>query len=43
MPPDDEFVIAGTYMGDVKMYNRKTGLEESTYGCHDSHVTNLQV
>jgi hypothetical protein len=43
MPPDDTFVLAGTYLGDVKMFNRKTGAEESSYNCHDSQVTNLQV
>ena len=43
MPPDDTFVLAGTYLGDVKMFNMKSGTEESTYNCHDSQVTNLQV
>ena len=43
MPPDDTFVLAGTYLGDVKMFNMKTGAEESSYNCHDSQVTNLQV
>ena len=25
------------------MFNMKTGAEESSYNCHDSQVTNLQV
>ena len=43
MPPDDTFVLAGTFLGDVKMFNLKTGLEESSYNCHDSQVTHLEV
>ena len=43
MPPDDTFVLAGTYLGDVKMFNLKTGTEESSYNCHDSQVTHLEV
>ena len=43
MPPDDTFVLAGTYLGDVKMFNLKTGTEESSYNCHGSQVTNLEV
>ena len=29
MPPDDTFVLAGTYLGDVKMFNLKTGKKNS--------------
>ena len=43
MPPDDTYILAGTYLGDVKMFNLKTGAEESSYSCHDSQVTHLQV
>ena len=43
MPPDDTFVLAGTYLGDVKMFNLKTGTEESSYNCHESEVRHLEV
>merc|ERR1719422_2956212 len=34
---DDQFLYAGTVMGDVKMYNVQSN-EETTYQCHDSAV-----
>ena len=43
MPPDNTFLLAGTYLGEVKMFNLKNGSEESTYHCHDSQVINVQV
>lgn len=41
--PDDSYLLAGTYEGEVKMLNLHTGAEESTYNCHDSTVYHLQV
>ena len=40
---DDQFLLAGTYLGDVKMFNIASGVLEATYSCHESHVNNLQV
>ncbi len=40
--PDDSFVFAGTYQGDVKMFNAVTGVEEGSYACHESTVYHLQ-
>jgi HIV-1 Vpr-binding protein len=41
--PDDGFLMAGTYLGDVKMFNLATGDLESTYHCHESNVYHIQV
>eukprot|EP00092_Neocalanus_flemingeri_P098180 GFUD01125193.1.p1 GENE.GFUD01125193.1~~GFUD01125193.1.p1 ORF type:complete len:1498 (-),score=483.98 GFUD01125193.1:148-4641(-) len=38
---DSQFLFAGTYMGDVKMYNLQSS-EETTYQCHDSYVYHVQ-
>jgi len=38
---DRQFLFAGTYMGDVKMYNLQSS-EETTYQCHDSYVYHVQ-
>lgn len=38
---DGEHLFAGTYMGDVKMFNLKDS-EEETYQCHDSYVYHIQ-
>ena len=38
---DNQFLFAGTYMGDVKMYNLQSS-EETTYQCHDSYVYHVQ-
>lgn len=40
--PDDSFLLAGTYTGDLKMFNLFTGAEESTYTCHESSIYHLQ-
>ncbi len=38
-----QFILCGTYMGDVKMFNVHTGALESTYSCHDSQVTHIEM
>jgi len=38
---DGQFLFAGTYMGDVKMYNLQSS-EETTYQCHDSYIYHVQ-
>jgi len=39
---DDQFLLAGTYMGDVKFFNLNSGGEEATHQCHDSYVYHIQ-
>jgi len=34
-------LFAGTYLGDVKVFNMNTG-EETSYSCHDSYVYHVQ-
>ncbi|KDR23940.1 protein mahjong [Zootermopsis nevadensis] len=41
--PCDQFLMMGTYQGEVKMFNLHTGSEEATYQCHDSYVYHLQA
>ena len=38
---DQKFLYAGTYMGDVKMFNLQTS-EETTFQCHESPVYHIQ-
>jgi len=38
---DQKYLYAGTYMGDVKMFNLQTS-EETTFQCHDSYVYHVQ-
>ena len=40
--PDDSFILAGTYQGDVKLFNINSGAEEAAYACHESAVFHLQ-
>ncbi len=40
--PDSSYLLAGTYSGEVKMYNMSTLQEESTYVCHESTLYHLQ-
>ena len=40
--PDDSYLLAGTATGEMKMFNVATGVEESTYTCHDSPVYHMQ-
>ena len=40
--PDDSFILAGTYQGDVKLFNINSGAEEAAYACHESAVYHLQ-
>ena len=40
--PDNDYLLAGTYMGDVKMFDINTMQEVSTYSCHDSQVNHIQ-
>ncbi|PNF26674.1 DDB1- and CUL4-associated factor 1 [Cryptotermes secundus] len=41
--PCDQFLMMGTYQGEVKMFNLHTGSEEATYQCHESYVYHLQA
>lgn len=38
----DKFVIAGTYGGEVKVFNINTGVDDVTYSCHESYISNLE-
>ncbi|OAD58169.1 DDB1- and CUL4-associated factor-like 1 [Eufriesea mexicana] len=40
--PCQQYLMIGTYAGDVKMYNIQTGLEEATYSCHESYVYHME-
>ncbi|PSN42103.1 DDB1- and CUL4-associated factor 1 [Blattella germanica] len=41
--PCDQYLMIGTYQGEVKMFNLHTGSEEATYQCHDSYVFHMQA
>ncbi|XP_034192618.1 lisH and WD40 domain-containing protein mahjong isoform X1 [Osmia lignaria lignaria] len=40
--PCQQYLMLGTYAGDVKMFNAHTGLEEATYPCHESYVYHME-
>ncbi|CAG0915066.1 unnamed protein product, partial [Notodromas monacha] len=40
--PDDQFIMAGDDLGNLRLFNIITGAEEGTYSCHDAPLTNLQ-
>ena len=40
--PNDDFVLCGTYNGEVQMFNKATGQEESSYPCHESSIFHIQ-
>ncbi|XP_015592149.1 protein mahjong [Cephus cinctus] len=40
--PCQQFLMLGTYAGDVKMFNAHTGTEEATYQCHESYVYHME-
>ena len=40
--PDDQFLLAGTYMGNVIMFNMNSGSQEAVYTCHESQVHHIQ-
>ena len=40
--PDNDYLLAGTYMGEVKMFDINSMQEVSTYSCHDSQVNHIQ-
>ncbi|XP_015439812.1 PREDICTED: protein mahjong [Dufourea novaeangliae] len=40
--PSQDYLMLGTYAGDVKMVNAHTGLEEATYPCHESYVYHME-
>ncbi len=42
MMPDDSYVLAGTYNGEVKMFSLANASEENTYNCHESTIYHLQ-
>lgn len=39
----EQFLLLGTFSGDLKAYNMHTGTEEATYQCHDSEVTHCEA
>ncbi|XP_053986195.1 protein mahjong [Hylaeus anthracinus] len=40
--PCQQYLMLGTYAGDVKMFNAHTGMEEATYPCHESYVYHME-
>ncbi|XP_076666057.1 lisH and WD40 domain-containing protein mahjong isoform X3 [Andrena cerasifolii] len=40
--PCQQYLMLGTYAGDVKMFNAYTGVEEVTYPCHESYVYHME-
>ena len=40
--PDNDYLLAGTYLGEVKMFDINSMQESSTYSCHDSQVNHIQ-
>ncbi|KAJ8687973.1 hypothetical protein QAD02_023768 [Eretmocerus hayati] len=40
--PCQEYLLLGTYAGEVKMFNVRTGSEEATYTCHESYVSHVE-
>ncbi|XP_011314239.1 protein mahjong isoform X1 [Fopius arisanus] len=40
--PCQQYLMLGTYAGDVKMYNANTGNEEATYQCHESYIYHME-
>merc|ERR1712013_947710 len=39
---NSQHLYAGTYMGDIKIFNMVTGEEDGPYPCHDSYVYHVQ-
>jgi len=39
---DNQFLLLGTYAGDIKWYNVNTGVEESSLLCHSSALTAIE-
>ncbi|XP_012267581.2 DDB1- and CUL4-associated factor 1 [Athalia rosae] len=37
-----QYLMLGTYTGEVKMFNVHTGTEEATYQCHESYVYHME-
>ncbi|XP_066598075.1 protein mahjong [Prorops nasuta] len=37
-----QYLLLGTYAGDVKMFNTHTGMEEATYQCHESYLHHME-
>ncbi|OXU21314.1 hypothetical protein TSAR_001940 [Trichomalopsis sarcophagae] len=40
--PCQQYLLVGTYAGEVKMFSVRTGSEEATYACHESYVSHVQ-
>ncbi|KAL2722494.1 protein mahjong [Vespula squamosa] len=40
--PCQQYLMLGTYNGDVKMFNAHTGVEEATYQCYESYVYHME-
>uniref|UniRef100_A0ABD2WU61 LisH domain-containing protein n=1 Tax=Trichogramma kaykai TaxID=54128 RepID=A0ABD2WU61_9HYME len=38
-----EYLLLGTYAGEVKMFNVRSGAEEASYSCHESYVSELET
>ncbi|XP_065215830.1 protein mahjong isoform X2 [Planococcus citri] len=40
---NDRCILAGTYHGYVKMLNLHTGIEDGSWSCHQSYISNLSI
>lgn len=40
--PCQEYLILGTYAGDVKVFNVHSGAQEYSYQCHESFLFNVE-
>ncbi|KAG7188404.1 hypothetical protein KM043_008052 [Ampulex compressa] len=40
--PCQQYLMLGTYTGNVKMFNAHTGMEEATYQCHESYIYHME-
>ncbi|XP_012270857.1 DDB1- and CUL4-associated factor 1 isoform X2 [Orussus abietinus] len=40
--PCQQYLMLGTYSGDVKLFNAHTGTEEATYQCHESYIYHME-
>jgi HIV-1 Vpr-binding protein len=38
-----QFILCGTLLGDLKMFNVHTGGHEATYQCHESEITHIEM
>lgn len=40
--PCEQFLMIGTQIGELKLFNLLTAAEEATYQCHDSYLFNIE-